>query len=92
MERLSEVLVGIDPARLHCGPVGRSTQPDEDRLAGTRDPLDGVRGKPELCQPLEKRSELIGVRNDVAGLLNCYPSASIPFDEIALHELNTTPP
>ena len=90
MERLSEILVGIDPARLHCGPAGRSAQPDEDRLAYTGDPLDGVREKPGLCEPLEKRPEFVGVRNDVAGLVNCYPSASIPFDEIALHELNTT--
>ena len=70
---------------------GRSAQPDEDRLADTGYTLDGVRGEREFGRPLKERSELIGVRNDIAGLVDRNPSASIPFDEIALHDLNTIP-
>lgn len=91
VKRLTEVAMRIDPARLHRGSVVGSAQPDEHRLADTGNSLDSVGGNPEFGHPLQQRSELIGVGNNVARLVDCYPSASIPFDEIRLHDLNLTP-
>lgn len=76
----------------HVSPIddGRSAQPDEQRIVCTRNTLHGVGAQTDRFKTPKQRAKLLGVRDNVPGVVQCHPTAPETFNELSPHSVNST--